>query len=459
MDFGIIGIIGTVVVILASSLMFLASRYKRCPSNRILVVYGKVGKNETARCFHGGGTFVWPLIQDFAYLSMAPLSIKQHIEGLSNENIKVSIPANFSVGIDSRPEIIKNAADRLLGLNTDQIRGLAGEAILGQLRQVIASMKIEELNRDRDNFAKLIKQYVETELNKIGLTILTVNIEEITDSAEYLASIGKRAAEEARQKAGIEVAEQQRIGESGRAKADKEREISVAESRAEQEIKKNAAKFRQEAEIEKSRSESLKVQNESKAKTAEYEADLKVKQAESIERGEIAKLEVERKVMEKQKDLRTAQIEMEELAQEEVELKKATLVAKAKAAAVRIEATANAEKIELEATARAKGEKAMLDAKAAGYESLMKSMGSQAAALLTIEQLPTLVSSQVEAIKGIKIDKLTILENGSGTAVSSLAKDLVRTLPSIHEIAKNVGLQLPEVLGKMVDTEIDIKPN
>lgn len=453
MSLGLIGMVGVLVLMVVSLGFFISTRYKRCPSNRILVVYGKVGKGETSRCLHGGGTFVWPLIQDYTYLSMEPLGIKQRIEGLSNENIKVNIPANFTVGISSRPEILNNAAERLLGLGSDQIRSLAGEAILGQLRQVVASMKIEELNRDRDNFAKLIKQYVETELNKIGLTVLTVNIEEITDNADYLASIGKRAAEEARQKAEVDVAEQLRLGASGKAKADKEREISVSESMAEQEIRKNAARFRQLAEVETSRAESLKIQNESKANAAEYEADLKVREAESLEKGEIAKLDAERKVMDMQKKLRMAEIEKEELARQEVELKKAKLAAEAKAEAIRIEAKAEAEKITLESEAKAKGEKALLDAKAEGYKSLMESMGDQAVSILTVEQLPQLVAAQVEAIKGIKIDKLTILEGGSGNAISSLAKDLTRALPGIHEIAKNVGLELPETLGKMAQPE------
>lgn len=452
MELGLIGIISTIVSIIVFSLLFITTRYKRCPSNKVLVIYGKVGKGEASECLHGGGAFIWPLIQGYTFLSLDPFSINPKLEGgISKENIRVNIPTNFTVAISREPAILKNAAERLLGLDIKKINDLAQDAIIGQLRQVVASMGIEELNTNRDEFSKLVKQYVETELNKLGLTAINFNIIDIKDESGFLESIGLRAAEEAKQKASVDVAQQLKMGATGKAEADRDREVKVANLVADQEISKNGATFRQAAEVEKSRAESLKIQNESKAKNYEYEAELKVKQADSLKKGELAKLDAERMVMEKQKALHIAELESVELAKQEVELKKIKLIAEGKAEAVRIEARANSEKIQMEAEARAIGEKAMLDAKASGYKSLISSMGSQAAALLTIEQLPELVKAQVEAIKGIKIDKLTILEGSQGNAISGLVKDLVKTMPAIHEIAKNVGLQLPEILGKMDD--------
>ena len=89
---------GTLIVF--GFIVFLAKRYKRCPSNRILVIYGKVRQGESARCLHGGGAFVWPLIQDYDYLYLDPMQIEIPLRGaLSMENIRVSVPSVFTVAI------------------------------------------------------------------------------------------------------------------------------------------------------------------------------------------------------------------------------------------------------------------------------------------------------------------------------------------------------------------------
>src|SRR5436190_18323416 len=124
-------------------IVFLAKRYKRCPSNRILVIYGKVRQGESARCLHGGGAFVWPLIQDYDYLYLDPMQIEIPLRGaLSAENIRVNVPSVFTVAIGTDAATMQNAAVRLLGLSAQQVMKQAEDIIFGQLRQVIASMGI-----------------------------------------------------------------------------------------------------------------------------------------------------------------------------------------------------------------------------------------------------------------------------------------------------------------------------
>ena len=97
----LIAIIGF-VLLLVSTILFLASRYKRCPSDRILVIYGKVGRDQSSHCIHGGGTFVWPLIQDFSYMSLTPMTISIPLQGaLSLQNIRINVPRTFTVGIST----------------------------------------------------------------------------------------------------------------------------------------------------------------------------------------------------------------------------------------------------------------------------------------------------------------------------------------------------------------------
>ena len=143
------------VVFLVSVMAWLFSRYKMCPSDKILIVYGNVGAGRSAKCIHGGATFIMPIIQSYAFMDLNPINIDVPLKGaLSSQNIRVDVPSSFIVGISTQPEIMQNAASRLLGRTRQDIRDLASEIIMGQMRVVIASLTIEEINADRE---KLIK--------------------------------------------------------------------------------------------------------------------------------------------------------------------------------------------------------------------------------------------------------------------------------------------------------------
>ncbi len=185
------GVIGAVLLIFLFFVVFIVKQYKRCPSNRILVVFGKVAGNRASKCIHGGGTFIIPLIQDYAYLSLEPLVIDIPLEGaLSLNNIRVNVPATFTVGISTDPVLMNNAAERLLNLPVNAIREQCQDIILGQLRLVIATLSIEEINKDREKFMKLINENVAQEVNKIGLELINVNVRDITDESGYIQAIG-----------------------------------------------------------------------------------------------------------------------------------------------------------------------------------------------------------------------------------------------------------------------------
>src|SRR5438045_6311413 len=146
-------------LVIFGMLMFVAKRYKRCPSNRVLVIYGKTSSGNAAKCVHGGAAFVIPLIQDFAYLSLEPIQIEVPLKGaLSIENIRVSVPSVFTVAIGTDAETMQNASIRLLGLDTNEGKQQAADIIFGQLRQVIAAMRIEDINRDRDKCLESIQR-------------------------------------------------------------------------------------------------------------------------------------------------------------------------------------------------------------------------------------------------------------------------------------------------------------
>ena len=191
-SFSIILIISFLVVGIGM-LVFFFSRYQKCPSDRILVIYGKTGPRQSSKCLHGGAAFIWPVIQAYEFLDLTPIPIDIPLEGApTKQNIRINIPSTFTVGISTDPSVMSNAAERLLGLQLSQVRDLARDMILGSMRYVISTMEIEAIN-DRDQFIEQIVDGVEGELRRVGLRLINVNIKDITDESGYLESLGKEA--------------------------------------------------------------------------------------------------------------------------------------------------------------------------------------------------------------------------------------------------------------------------
>ncbi len=503
LNFGVIGLIIVPILIIMSVIIFISNRYKRCPSNKIIVVYGKTWGNSTAKCVHGGGTFVFPLIQDYAVLSLEPMTTEIDLRGaLSKRNIRVAVPSTFTFGVSTEPGIMLNAAERILGLAKEDIINQANDIILGQLRLVIATLSIEEINQDREKFLELINLNVNTELNKIGLEVINVNVRDITDESGYIDAIGKKAAAEAINQAKIEVAQQEKYGAVGEAEANKEKEVQVAQqlaqtnigqAEAEKErriqtanldatavageaaaqkekdvqiaqqnalslIGKTTAETEQRIKTADLQAQAVEGENKAKANIAEYNADLAVKQAAALKMGEIAKANAERDVLIAQKEQEEARIKKEELARQEVEKLRIQIEADAEAERQRRIASGEADAIKAKYFAEAEGIKAVLEAKAQGYEQLVKLSAEKpelATSFLMIEKIEQIVASQVEAVKNLKIDKITVWDGGtngegSGTTANFL-KSLIKSLPALHDLAAQAGIELPQYLGKVED--------
>lgn len=481
-------------------LVFVARRYKRCPSNRVLVIYGKVAGGRSATCIHGGGRFVLPIIQDYAYLSLEPIQIEIPLrDALSMENIRVNVPSVFTVAIGIEPAIMQNAAIRLLGLDTPHIKKQAEDIIFGQLRQVIASMHIEDINRDREKFLQNIHSSVEPELEKIGLVLINVNITDITDGSGYIEAIGRKAASEAIQKARGDVAEQEKLGEVRVAEADRDKTVQVTEAQKVREIGIRAAKreqalrvaelnkeqqvgeqravFAQNMEVaEADREKRISVANanavafsgeaESQAKVADAEARLKVKKAEAFQLGETRQREAEAAVREAQ-NRAMAKAALAEAEKVEAE-RRAALEAPAKAekAKIIVDAEAEAEKRRLEAEgeaaaifarleAEARGQYEILAKKGEGFRAIIEACGcaNSAFQMMMIEHLDKLAETSAQAISNIKFDKVVVWENGGHngqTSTANFLQGMSRTLPPMLQVLRDLaGIELPDTLLKV----------
>ncbi len=447
-------IFGILIVVLAVMVFGLSiaavRRYKRCPSNQILVKYGKVGAGRTSSAIHGGATFVWPLIQDFSYLDLTPLTIDIDLRGaLSKQNIRINIPSRFTIGISTTPQGMNNAAERLLGLSRDNIEELAKDIIFGQLRATIATLDIEEINADRDRFEELVTQNIETELTKVGLVFINVNITDIEDESGYIEALGKQAAAEATNRARAQVADQDREGATKVAEAERQQRVAVAQSNAQAETGENQAQATIAASI----------------------ADRRVKEAEGNQRGEIAevqaKAEAERARYAAQQQAEQARAEMVRVQQQAevvvpAEMAKEKQVIEAQAAKEQevLEGQAHGEARRAELEGEAAGAYAILAQKAKGFEEIVAAAGGDAdaaARLMIVEQLPQIAQIQAAAIANIKFDKVVVMDSGGGQEGASTTAQwlsgLVHALPGLHEVADMTGLRLPELLGERMAAE------
>ena len=443
-----------VVLIVAVFVFSIVKRYKRCPSDRILVVYGRTGGG-SAKCIHGGGAFIWPVIQDYEYLDLTPISIEVNLtNALSKQNIRVNVPSRFTIGISTEPTVMQNAAERLLGLTGDATRDLAQEIIFGQLRMVVASMDIEEINSDRDKFLTHITHNVEVELQKVGLKLINVNITDIHDESGYIEALGKEAAAKAINDARISVSQKNRDGSIGEANAMQDQRVQVAAADAlavegENSAKiimadSNAARRSREAEAERIASASENVQV-AKALEESYAAEKIAEDARAL-----------RKQAEQHADI---------IVPASIQKNKIEIDAEAEAEQIRRIAKGDADSILFKKQAEAQGMLEILTKQAEGLDRIVKAAGSDpkdAVLLLVADKLPELVKIQAEAIKNIKIDKVTVWDSGSGnskdgkSSTAGFLSGLYKSVPPLEEMFNQAGMQLPNYLkGEKLEEETE----
>jgi len=539
--------ISIIAVAVFVTIAALVSRYKRCPSDKVLVVYGRVGKNAegkaTAKCIHGGAAFIWPVIQDYSFMDLKPMAIDVHLQNaLSKQNIRLTVPSTYTVAISTEDKIVNAAAERLLGLDLPQIAQLAKDIILGQMRLVIATMGIEEINTDRDQFLSKIQVNVEGELSKIGLRLINANIHDLQDESGYIDALGKEAAAKAINDAKVSVAEKNRDGAIGEADANQSKRTKVAELTTKAEIGEAAAI--QERRIKLSENDAAAVSGEAEAQAkafakqaeasaraeaakAKANATLEAEKADAIATQEIAKSDAESRTRIKTSELNAAAITGENVAQvqiaessadrkvKEAEANRKSIVAqkvkeaealkesyksqeeaenarakKEKAsqmADVIVKAEIEKGRIEIEAEAEAEAERRIakgkadatfyameaeakgnferLSKQAEGISKLVSAAGGdpdKAIQLLIADKIESLYSIQVDAIKNVKIDKITVWDQGSGSANGSSTSDFLRSMlnivPGFQEVYNMAGKELPSMLQgageKSKNTEI-----
>ncbi|MBO4748218.1 MAG: flotillin family protein, partial [Clostridiales bacterium] len=350
MPFEIICLLAVVALLVFTLFLIFLSRYRKCPSDRIMVIYGKVGRNSdgsarSSKCIHGGAAFVWPIIQSYQYLDLTPISIAVDLRSaLSRQNIRIDVPSIFTVGISTEQGVMQNAAERLLGLKLSEIQELAKDIIFGQLRLVIATMDIEEINTDRDKFLEAVSRNVETELKKIGLRLINVNVTDISDESGYISALGKEAAAKAINDAKKNVAEKERDGSIGEALAQKDQRIQVASANS------MAIRGENDAKIEVANSEAVRREKAAEAMRLAIAAE-KVQAAKALEEAYAAEKEAELSRSAREK----ATLEADVIVKAEINKREIELAAEAEAEKIRRQAAGEADAIYAKMEAQARG--------------------------------------------------------------------------------------------------------
>lgn len=448
--FDVLITITIIVLVIFATFAGILSRYRKCPSDKVLVIYGKVGtdtdgQSRSAKCIHGGAAFIVPIIQSYQYMDLTPISLNVDLtKALSKQNIRVDVPSRFTVGISTEPGVMQNAAERLLGLKLAEIQELAKDIIFGQLRLVIATMDIEEINTDRDKFLVAVSNNVEIELKKIGLRLINVNVTDINDESGYIEALGKEAAAKAINDAKKSVAEKDRDGAIGQANAHKDQRIQVAAADA------TAIQGENTAKVEIAQSEAQRREKEAEALRIATAAE-KVQSAKALQEAYVAQQEAEQT----RASLERASQQADIIVKAEIAKQQTEIAAEADAEVTRRRARGEADAIFAKMQAQAKGIEEILTRQAAGMQKLVNAAGGDpdaAVKLMIADKLQDLVQIQVEAIKNLKIDKVTVWDgmgNGEGTpTTANFLSGMLKSIPPMNELFKQAGMELPNFLGK-----------
>ena len=247
-------IAGVAVLLVILTIVGLLSRYRKCPSDQLLVVYGKVGGKSAAKMYPGGGVFVWPIVQDYRTMSMRPFQIGSSVEGPDKNLIQTQVKVALTTAISQDPTIQQNAATRFLSASVSDVQSQLKTILDGGIRLIIASMSVEELNSDRDAFKTKVNEILGNELAKVGYDITNINIQEITDNQGILKNLSKKKETDARAQSEADIADKEKDGAIRKANIQKEQEIQVATADKERETTVSQTKQEQAvrvAEIEK----------------------------------------------------------------------------------------------------------------------------------------------------------------------------------------------------------------
>jgi flotillin len=469
----------TVVVILAAALT-VRSLIVIVPPNKAAIITGRrstIGEAERSyRCLRGGRALRIPIIEKVDYISLATIPLEVTVQNAySKGNIPLSVQAvaNIKIAWDP-PQAFDNAIERHLPFNREAVEQQAKETLAANLRGVLATMTPEDVNENRIKFAEELQNEAHDDMFKLGLTIDTIRIQNVSDEVDYLASVGRRKTAEVVRDA--EIAEAQTRAETEERSAEADRQARIARAEADAQAKEREAEAEQRARIAQANADAEAKEQEAaatrRARVAEADADAEAREreAESVRRAEVAKAQADLAVAEERNRLRVKQAEFDEEAMSrEKTAQERALLAEERARLETQRQRAETEQARLDADvirpARAQREAAEERAKAEAapimergraeaevLELLTRRIqdgGEHAVTTLVLEKLPELLRTSVDATKDISVDRLFVMDQGDGSALGNATNQRLRAAAALLEqVTGYTGLSLADLLGR-----------
>jgi flotillin len=471
-----IGIGGVLIVVILGVIFYAISRYKVVGRDTAMVITGSALGSKNAetdehgkkiKIVVGGGAVVFPIIHRMGTLSLQPSNLNVEAKGIvTKEDVPINVIAVATIKFYSDTKNLINAAENYLGVPVEHKEQQIRQILEGHLKAIIATLTVESANKDRNLFSESVKRTSESDLQKLGIEIVTFNITHVSDDHDYINSLAKKRTSEVKMAANIAVAD-----------SEKQTRIQVAQANKEA----TAAEFERASEVALAKKDNeLKLAEYKIAEdTAKANAEIAFSLQTTQRKQELKKQEIQIEIVEREKKI---ELEEKEILRKEkeytanvVKLADAEYYKKVKeseAEKIRIEnqssalktqeinkAEAEARKVELEGLARAKaiaaeGEamatatKLKLLAEAEGKEKLAEAMakyGNAAVLEMIIKMLPEYAKAVAEPMGNI--DKVTVIDSGSGGGVSSISGNVTTLMAGLQESLKETtGLDMKEII-------------
>jgi flotillin len=451
---------GVVLALILLVILTVKSLIVIVPPNIAAIITGRKRVSEEGgtvgyRTVMGGRTMRIPIIEQVNWLSLSTIPLELSVDdAFSKGNIPLNVKAIANVKIASDPELVfNNAVERLLGKNISQIEALARETLTGNLRGVLAKLTPEEVNEDRLGFAKHLSDEADHDLKKLGLQLDVLKIQHVADRVGYLTSIGEKRTAEALRDA--EIAKASAISETRQKQAEAHKLAEVAMADNEAEIKQRQAAARQLAQIAEANADAEIKQQQAvsrrMADVAGAEADVKIAEARNLLRVRQAELGREAETMEKVAKIVALRAETEaktELETQRVIMEKTRLQAD-------VVQPAEARRIAAEADAKAlaspifEAGKAQAEVLRMLYAEIQKA-GDTGLQVFLAEKLPAMLNVTVEAMKNVKVDRMTIVDSGGGQGLANATSQKVNaSIAALEQVAGTLGLDLEKFVKRI----------
>lgn len=383
-----------------------------CGPNEVLIFSGRShqttdGRSVGFRLVFGGRAFRIPIVERVDRMDMTLISVPMTISGAYSEGgIPLTVAAIANVKVSSDPQRIGNAIERFLGRSRDEIARVAKETLEGHLRGVIATMTPEEVNEDRLKFAERLTDEAGADLQRLGLQLDTLKIQQVTDDREYLESIGRaRIAEIVRT---AEVAESDAIRSAEEIEAASRARGEVAQTRAQAAVLKKANELRQ-----------IKAQLDAQARSEEERAE---------QAAQAARAEAEKKLQAIRAELEQLRLQADVTIPADAKRRMRELIAEGEAAPIAAKGQAVARSIE-------------------AITAAWKENQADAMDMVAVQHIDDIFAQVTEAAGAIQAKQVNILDSGDGKTIANYVDAYPQTVATLlARISDTFGIDVTNVL-------------